>query len=315
MPQTRYHNRDISGWTQQPSVSSQTYDSIRTYRRNVDPGYARLRISTNTLTGNYSVYLISDPNSDTGDPVSSDDTLIYSYTASSNSNTIGNSSLYSEFFTGGSAYTSQQNALNLGTKQDTLALASSSASSDTAAASSVPSTQLTSLENSTGYRSLSNTGTPPPPDDDQDGTSPTPTLGAPSNSNGRFNSFNDAVFGPGGPIGAALAMQRDSDRPLRSSAVAARGSTYRYPMEMPDLGYDFIKITAYEYVAAGVGGGDLRSASSIGRSAAQRLYNNPLETIILPMQPNLSETNAVDWGGDKLNALQAAGARAAMGTI
>ena len=103
MPQTRYHNRDISGWTQQPSVSDQTYDSIRTYRRNVDPGYARLRISTNTLTGNYSVYLISDPNSDTGDPVSSDDTLIYSYTASSNSNTIGNSSLYSEFFTGGSA--------------------------------------------------------------------------------------------------------------------------------------------------------------------------------------------------------------------
>ena len=33
------------------------------------------------------------------------------------------------------------------------------------------------------------------------------------------------------------------------------------------------------------------------------------------MQPNLSETNAVDWGGDKLNAIQAMGARAAMGAI
>ena len=315
MPQTRYHNRDISGWTQQPSVSDQTYDSIRTYRRNVDPGYARLRISTNTLTGNYSVYLVNDPNSTAGDDISSDDTLIYSYTASSNSQTIGSSSLYSEFFTGGSAYTTQQNALNLGTKQDTLALASSAASSDTAAASNVPSTQLADLQNSTGYRSLSNTGTPPPTDDDQDGTSPTPALASPSN--GRTNPLNTAAsFSTLGPVGGLMSMgDRDYNRPLRSTATAARGSTYRYPMEIPDLGYDFIKITAYEYVAAGVGGGDLRSASSIGRSSAQRLYNSPLETIILPMQPNLSETNSVDWGGDKLNALQAAGARAAMGTI
>ena len=58
MVQSRYQTRDISGWDQQSSVNDYTYDSIRTYRRNVDPGYARLRISTNTLTGNYSVYLI-----------------------------------------------------------------------------------------------------------------------------------------------------------------------------------------------------------------------------------------------------------------
>ena len=76
MVQSRYQNRDISGWTQQSSVNSQTYDSIRTYRRNVDPGIARLRIRTNIITGNYSVYLVDDLNSNTGDPLSDDDTEI-----------------------------------------------------------------------------------------------------------------------------------------------------------------------------------------------------------------------------------------------
>ena len=33
------------------------------------------------------------------------------------------------------------------------------------------------------------------------------------------------------------------------------------------------------------------------------------------MQPQLSESTAVSWGGDSLNAIQAAGARAAQGAI
>ena len=27
-------------------------------------------------------------------------------------------------------------------------------------------------------------------------------------------------------------------------------------------------------------------------------------TVILPMQPNLSETNSISWGGNKANAIQ-----------
>jgi len=51
-----------------------------------------------------------------------------------------------------------------------------------------------------------------------------------------------------------------------------------------------------------------------GQSVSQR-YTNPLETVILPMQPNISETNSVDWGGDKLNFLQKMGADAAINII
>ena len=301
MVQSRYQNRDISGWAQQSSVSSQTYDSIRTYRRNVDPGVSRLRIRTNTLTGNYSVYLVDDANSTTGDALSDDDTEIYNYNGSTDRRIINDSDLYSEFFTRGAPYIRQGNALNVGTKQDTLALASSNATSSTASASSISQTQFQTLEGLLGYQSLSNTGDPPPTDDSSDGAlggDIGPTLG-------------DMIV-PLSPLGL---LSNNESTPTRNTVAAGRGNVYRYPLEIPELGYDFIRITAYEYVAAGAGGGDLRSASRPGQSAAQRLYTSPLETIILPMQPNLSETNAVDWGGDKLNAIQAIGARAAMGAI
>ena len=296
MVQSRYQNRDISGWTQQSSVNSQTYDSIRTYRRNVDPGIARLRIRTNIITGNYSVYLVDDVNSNTGDALSDDDTEIYNYNGSTDRRIINDSDLYAQFFTGGSPYISQGNALNLGTKQDTLALASTNATSP------ITQTRLQNLGDLTGYQSLSNTGDPPPTDDNSsDGAY---TLGA-------FPAIGAGFMGTNLGLGLASII----DTPTRNTVAAGRGNVYRYPLEIPELGYDFIRITAYEYVAAGAGGGDLRSASRPGQSAAQRLYTSPLETIILPMQPNLSETNAVDRGGDKLNAIQAMGARAAMGAI
>ena len=296
MPQSRYQNRDISGWAQQSSVSDYTYDSIRTYRRNVDPGLSRLRIRTNTITGNYSVYLVDDANSSTGDALSDDDTQIYNYNGSTDRRIINDSDLYTEFFTGGSPYIRQSNALNVGTKQDTLALASSTATTP------ISQTRFQNLGELTGYQSLSNTGTPQPSDD--------------NSSDGSFGTANSTASNASvNPLNSISTLLDNRSTPTRNTVAAGRGNVYRYPLEIPELGYDFIKITAYEYVAAGAGGGDLRSASRPGQSAAQRLYTSPLETIILPMQPNLSETNAVDWGGDKLNAIQAIGARAAMGAI
>ena len=37
--------------------------------------------------------------------------------------------------------------------------------------------------------------------------------------------------------------------------------------------------------------------------------------VILPMQPNISETNSIDWGGDKMNPVQMAAASLAMEAI
>ena len=293
MVQSRYHNRDTSGWTQQSSANVHTYDSIRTFKKNVDPGTGRLRIRTNTLSGDYEIYEVNDPNASTDDELSSDDTLIYSYDASSNTKTMGDSDLYTAYFTAGLTYTTQNSQLEISTKQDTLSLSSNSASTSQQ--------QLDELGATKGYESLTNTGTPQT-------TTPTSTSTGTIPSTALLSSSSSNTL-PGTPPGGLAAGSRAQ---TTTTAASNPGTTYRYPLNVPDLGYDFIKITSYEYISNMAATGTLTSASAPGQSVSKR-YTSPLETIYLPMQPNISETNSVDWGGDKLDFIKAAMGGLAMG--
>ena len=300
MVQSRYHNRDISGWTLQSSVNVYTYDSIITSKTNVEPHTGRLRIRTNARTGNYEVYKVNDPNASTNNALSSDDTLIYSYDASSNTKTMGDSDLFVEYFTGGLLYTTQYTQLELSTKQDTLALSSTS--------SSISASQLKKLEETTGYESLTNTGTPPPSNTSSTSTASTGTI-----PNTQLPSSPTTNQPPGSTPAATNAT------PALGAVASNAGAVYRYPLNVPDLGYDFIKITAYEYInnysaTTPPLAQSLTSAAMPGQSVSQR-YTNPLETVILPMQPNISETNSVDWAGDKLNFIQKVAGEVAYGSI
>ena len=95
----------------------------------------------------------------------------------------------------------------------------------------------------------------------------------------------------------------------------------RYPKDTPPSGFpfDFIRITAMKYVP-----GSLDYISSDGESYAGdptsriKKGNNKKTsqgTITLPMQPNLSETQSVGWGGDALDPFRAALARTSMNAI
>tara|TARA_Y100000004_G_scaffold89951_1_gene100880 strand:- start:674 stop:2122 length:1449 start_codon:yes stop_codon:yes gene_type:complete len=108
----------------------------------------------------------------------------------------------------------------------------------------------------------------------------------------------------------------DSDTSV-GSGVAGSGSVQvggsseilRYPTEMPDaFEYDFISIQAKEYAPTGLSPqtGDL-SQSNVG--------GETFETVILPMQPNLSESNAVNYQDSSANFLQLAGGKLAEGAI
>ena len=282
-----YKNRDTSGWSPTSSGAT-TYDSIRTYKRNstdTPSGYDRLKIRTDTNTGDFSVYKVNPY---------TDDTLIHTYDGATNNFTIEDSNLYAEFFTGSATYINQDSAITLGTKQDTLALASQN--SDTEEERQ----RLTNLEALLGYKSLTNTGLAIEADNTLHGSLPyQPESTFPENSIGQ-RPLSPEEMGWG----------RNTQGPQPTAGYP--GMVYRYPLEIPDLGYDFIKITAYEYIRAGINVGRSRE------SAVERLYNllnRPLERIILPMQPNLSETNSVDWGGDKLNAVQMALGNTALGSI
>ena len=73
------------------------------------------------------------------------------------------------------------------------------------------------------------------------------------------------------------------------------GTILRYPIGvLPDLGYDFIQFRAYKYSP----GGTLAVSGPTARLGA------PQETIILPMIPNISESNSVSWGKDEMNQIR-----------
>ena len=105
-----------------------------------------------------------------------------------------------------------------------------------------------------------------------------------------------------------------------SSAAAAPGSTpvatpasgalsagsFVYPANLAQSHQDIIKFNLIEYIPGGI-----PSASRAGRPAPGKI----LGTVVLPVPNNISDTNAVEWGADSMNAFQAAGAAAAFQTI
>jgi hypothetical protein len=93
-----------------------------------------------------------------------------------------------------------------------------------------------------------------------------------------------------------------NDARTRDNERSPRGRTtelLRYPLmdPPPEFKFDYIKITAYDYVPSGLG-----DSIKVDKNVD---LQNPAETIFLPMQPQISETNAVSWSDDQLNPIQA----------
>ena len=115
------------------------------------------------------------------------------------------------------------------------------------------------------------------------------------------------------PVSRPDPLSRDNVT-YRSTSPQVASPVMRYPIgELPDLGYDYIQITSYEYVPAGTGMFTLGRDNPDRRTTAR--FGRSIDTIQLPMQPNIAESSSVDWGGDKLNEIQRLGAGIALGGI
>ena len=103
-------------------------------------------------------------------------------------------------------------------------------------------------------------------------------------------------------------------RPISEISIGSvSGQNLRYPLgQIPDLGYDFVTFTAHEYKAAAVGD---PTFSKLTTSSGQERVGQALETISLPMLPGRNESNSVGFDGNSLDAIQAAAARVATGTL
>ena len=207
-------------------------------------------------------------------------TELYNYNPDGNQVSIGSKADFDAAFTG--INENQFDTVLKNTKLATLALAKN------AVATNDPQSRanLTRLINTTGFKSLGKNAQELNP-----------------------NEINADI--QGGPRPSRTS--RSPNDLLKSFTTGGSRDILRYPRQsLEAYGYDYIQITAYEYEPSGLEAG---KSLKTGFKGSNRRFSRKYETIQLPMQPQLSESTAVSWGGDTLNAAQAAGARAAFESI
>lgn len=145
-----------------------------------------------------------------------------------------------------------------------------------------------------------------------DGTRPTQqTTGEPPDSTQSAQTLAERGFGIND-----TAEAREQYAAAQGKRRGGSQVTYRYPKKVPEgFEYDYIKITAHDYVASGLDNVSKKGDGGDGYFEADKNLGPPYETVIFPMQPQLSETNAVNWSDDQLNPVQAMLGNAAVKAI
>lgn len=104
------------------------------------------------------------------------------------------------------------------------------------------------------------------------------------------------------------------DQPYSKKEGGVRGSYYenlRYPIDAKFMkDQDCVKFSMYRYQAkkSSIGGEDLASFSG-------SVKGKGMGSVLLPIQPTISDSNLVQWGESSLNAVEALGAAAALAGI
>ena len=104
----------------------------------------------------------------------------------------------------------------------------------------------------------------------------------------------------------------------RDEMAGKPGTHLVYPENHADGDFDFIKIVPIEYVPQFQSGSNISVDwnNVVNLKQRYRRRERPVgSTIYLPMVPGIREDNAVEWGGNKLNPLQMAGANIAQNTL
>jgi hypothetical protein len=86
-------------------------------------------------------------------------------------------------------------------------------------------------------------------------------------------------------------------------------NTFRYPMKRIDSTSDYLEIKIFDYIAGGIDFGPPLEIPSLQQRQQQNKAgkSSPTHYIILPIPQNVSDSNSVTWGEDRLDPMSAAG--------
>ena len=277
-------NEDLLGWAVQDDPNQYRGDFSIKKKVGTVNSLINAIVITNKANGQHSVYEDNGALEGLG-------TELYSYDPDENKIDIKSEDDFNATFTGINA--NQFNTVVQNTKKATLALAKD------AVVTNDPQSRadLTRLVNTTGYKSIGKNIQELNPNETNDSlqSEPRPISVSPSE--------DETIVNPNANVQS-------------SSTNNGTRETLRYPRQsLEEYGYDYIQITAYDYVPSGLKSYGERPSGFSKREGDGKRFKNPQETIQLPMQPQLSESTAVNWGGETLNAIQRAGANIAAGAI
>ncbi len=99
-------------------------------------------------------------------------------------------------------------------------------------------------------------------------------------------------------------LQQLSTLPIEEGTGEYSGPkrSYRYPLQFDQSNdLDFLQIDVLKYVRSGF----VTGTENFSPESVNTRITESIASVILPMQPNISDSNSVDWGSDELNPLQA----------
>ena len=252
-----------------------------------------LRTENQALVDNTTMVAVVNPKNGAFDVYDTDifgrRSIVYTYNPSDGSKKIHDENLFQRSFKG--AYGIEQyNTLNKSIKQATLDNLERHKSQGTVEG------DLRDIGQTTGYQSYANTADLPPPENPPGGDDPDPDS----------------------PVASPESLVQANPAQLSSAVGQAAGKTrkkfplnLRYPLDLAEQSQDFLRIEMVEYQPRGFGpgpGGNLSIAP--GRPAPGPAIGGVTLPIATP-----SDTNAVTFGSENMNAIEAEAALVAMATI
>jgi hypothetical protein len=138
-----------------------------------------------------------------------------------------------------------------------------------------------------------------------------PPTADPANPDASSSAAEGAVPVTKEGISKGVGNLTDLGKSIEDGGVRAQYGNWKYPIKFPQT-QDRIKFTMFRYLPKTVSAEQISAGGGFGDRPELK---DSMGSVTLPIQPQISDLNAVKWGSSEMNALQAMAAAASFATI